>query len=89
MTVNMPFFTDFELVENQLFSYSRCVIDANKISTYDYIKQNDKYIFQIYIIEDTYARWYIKEDKNYAKKVQKKRREKIKEIELKIIENEI
>jgi len=88
IAVEMPIFTEFEIVENKILSYNTQVKDVNQNSSYDFIQQNDKYIFKIYIVEENYARWDQKEDKEYAKKLQRKRKNKLNQIESNI-ENEI
>lgn len=82
--VDQPIFMDFEIVDNNIITIQRQVFETNQYNTYDFINKNDKYIFYIYTIENSHVRWYMKEDKYYNKRLQKKRREKLQKIESEI-----
>jgi hypothetical protein len=82
--VDTPSFMDFEIIDDNLHTIQRCVNETNQYNTYEFINKYDKYIFYIYIIDNNYVRWYMKEDRCYYKRLQMKRREKLQKIEREI-----
>jgi hypothetical protein len=82
--VDTPAFMDFEIIDDNLHTIQRCVNETNQYNTYEFINKYDKYIFYIYIIDNNYVRWYMKEDRYYYKRLQMKRREKLQKIEREI-----
>jgi hypothetical protein len=82
--VDTPSFMDFEIIDDNLHTIQRCVNETNQYNTYEFINKYDKYIFYIYIIDNNYVRWYMKEDRYYYKRLQMKRREKLQKIEREI-----
>ena len=77
--VDMPKFEIYYIENNELKSRSACVSET-KIDTLKYIKNNQNYLFYIYLIDRNFARWYRCEDKNFLKRNRKEKLEKIQTI---------
>lgn len=74
--VDSPLVKIFYIENNEIKTLTKCVGDFNGDVIY-HIKHNEKYIFYIYQISNTYCRWYRHEDKDYLKNLRKQKLEKL------------
>jgi hypothetical protein len=77
--VNSHIFEISIIEENNLFTRA-CVVGDIVCDTLEHIKYNQNYMFYIYQIDERYARWYRRYEKNLIKNRRKKKLNKIEQL---------